>query len=264
MSKFGKQINTIKEFRQQAEQTKKHSYRTGKGQSVFMYAFGRDGFKPTKKLASILRKHTKNLIPLAVKNEMTKDIELMKIPGTTIHRRMYNMGVVDEYGNLLTTRNKALMKWTSTRNVSDMRDAYWDIEASIFTSERKMAQYQIIRPSTQGIDIELANRYVNVENTVLSNFDDEVAERVNKIMFKAVDKLNTNERRWFLAMLDTGQNGFSIRVIYDIAHESNKSSMQKSLELLDKFRIALRRTKQVAKNNKFKYSDLLENTVHEK
>lgn len=261
LSKFLKQVQSIQQFRSKATKQQGQSYRTGKGEGVIMSVFGQDGFKPSMSLAKTLRKHTKNLIKEAIKVEQTRDINLIKTPNTTAHRYMYQRGYVDEYGVLLKSKQKTLMAWTSTKNKTDMDKAYFNISESTFTNERDYAKYLIIRSSQVGVDIELASRFANMQNTIFRNFEVDQAELLNDTMTYVVNNLNTNERRWFLAMLDTGQNGFSIRIIYEIANTIGKTDEQLSTELLDRFNIAIERTKEIA-NKRFKFADLIENTKH--
>ena len=261
ISKFQKQVNVIENFRATAERQKGQAYRTGKGIGLTMSAFGKDGFKPSMSLAKILRKHTKNLIKEAIKVEQKRDIELIRTPNTTAHRYMYKRGYVDEYGVLLRSRQKVLQAWTSTTNKKDLDKAYFNIEESTFTNERDYAKFLIIRGSQVGVDIELVSRFVNLKETIYNNFDTDLAETLYNDIEKIVNDLKINERRWFLAMLDTGQNGFSFRVVYEVLKQSDKSDIQKKAELFDTFKIAIERTKTVTK--KFTYGDYVENTKHQ-
>lgn len=261
MSKFTKQVQSIFDFRAKSERTKGQSFRTGKGQGLFLSVFNTQGFKPTKSLGKTLRQHTKNLVRDAINAEQRRDLALIKTPGTFPHRQMYNRGFVDEYGNLLKSRQKVLMNWAQATNKADLDRAYFNLDTSPFTNERDLAKYQVIRNSTLGIDIELTNRYVNMLNTVDKNFDEDVATKIKDVMNNVVNGLSTNDRRWFLSMLDTGQNGFSIKVLYQIASQ-NKPQEQLQQEVLAKFEIAIKRTKNLKGNKRFKFADLIENTQH--
>lgn len=261
MSKFQTQIQAIFNFRSKAEKTKSKSFRTGKGLGLFLSVFNQPGFKPTKSLQKTLRKHTNNLRLEGIKAEQRRDIALIKTPGTFAHRQMYNRGYVDEYGNLLKSRQKVLMNWANAKNKIELNKAYFNLASSPFNTERDLAKYLVIRNSSMGIDIELTNRYVNMLNTIDKNFDENIATKIKDVINNAVNGLTTNDRRWFLAMLDTGQNGFSVKVIYQIANQG-KPQEQLQQEILAKFEISLKRTKNLKGNKRFTFTDLIENTKH--
>ena len=259
LSKFQKQVRSVMSFRNQSPEKLMKAFKTGKGASLQNTVLGMEGFKPSMSLAKTLRMKTPNLKKRAIKEAQKRDIALIQTPGTFQHRYMYNQNYVDEYGTLLASKKKVLNVWAG----DDLEKAYFNLDVSPFKTERELAKYFIIRNTTQGIDIELTNRYVNMINTINKNFDIDEAKLINETIDNVVNGLNTNDRRWFLSMLDTGQNGFSIKVIYEIANQIGVTDEQKKSEILSKFNLAIKRTQKLKSNKRFVLADLVENTNYE-